>query len=104
MDTNINRHAQLASEKEATPGTPHFDNPQLSELPGKTRSAECFPPLEPPIHTPGLLYYSLGLLTGAALVLILKRLTEDDTTPTTEKDESTPSTRGEASNGQRMRI
>ena len=77
------------SRAETTPSTPHFDNPNLTEFPNPTDSkpqpSGCFPPPEPPIHTPGLLDYSLGLLTGAALVLILKRLTEDETT-TNEED------------------
>ena len=43
-----------------TPSTPRFDNPRLSE-------------------SPGLLDYSLGLLTGAALVLLIHALHSDDT-------------------------
>ena len=71
------------SDAETTPSTPHFDNPNLTELPNPTDSkpqpSGCFPPPEPPIHTPGLLDYSLGLLTGAALVLIIDALVSGDT-------------------------
>ncbi len=42
---------------------------------------------EPPVHTPGLLDYTLGLLTGVALVLILKCLTEDDNTTSTDEED-----------------
>ena len=86
MDTNINRHAQLASDTEATPNTPHFDNPQLSELPDKTQSADCIPKPDLP-RTPGLLDYSLGILTGVSLALLVKALvSDDDTTTPTEED------------------
>ncbi len=71
------------SDAETTPSTPHFDNPHLSELPettaAKPQPSGCFPPPEPPVPTPGLLEYSLGLLTGAALVLIIGALSSDDT-------------------------
>ena len=86
MDTNINRHAQLASDTEATPNTPHFDNPQLSELPDKTQSTDCIPKPNLP-RTPGLVDFSIGLLTGAALALILKCLSDDDTTTSTDEDD-----------------
>lgn len=86
MDTNINRHAQLASETEATPNTPHFDNPQLSELPDKNQSTDCIPKPNLP-RTPGLVDFSIGLLTGAALALILKCLSDDDTTTSTSEED-----------------
>ena len=79
------------SDAETTPSTPHFDNPHLSELPettaAKPQPSGCFPPPEPPVPTPGLLDYSLGLLTGAALVLIIKYLTDDDTTTPTNLED-----------------
>ena len=61
-----------------TPATPHFDSPRLSELPATSQSQDCIPRPEPP-RTPGLLDYSLGLLTGAALVLLIHALHSDDT-------------------------
>ena len=61
-----------------TPSTPHFDSPRFSELPATHQSTGCVPRPEPP-RTPGLLDYSLGLLTGAALVLIIHALSSDDT-------------------------
>lgn len=53
------------------PTTPHFDNPHLSELPDKTQSTDCIPKPELPDKAPGLFDFSLGLLTGAALALLL---------------------------------
>ena len=65
-------------QRTTTPSTPHFDSPRLSELPATPQSQDCIPQPEPP-RTPGLLEYSLGLLTGAALVLIIDALVSDDT-------------------------
>ena len=77
------------STAEATPSTPHFDNPHLGESPGLPATApqshDCIPKPEPP-PTHGLLEYSIGLLTGAALALILKCLA-DDTTPSTNEED-----------------
>ena len=64
------------------PTTPRFDNPRLSESPGlpatSPQTTGCIPRPEPP-RAPGLLDYSLGLLTGAALVLLIHALHSDDT-------------------------
>ena len=78
------------SEKEAMPNTPHFDNPQLSELPeptaAKPQPPDCIPKPDLP-RTPGLLDYSLGILTGVSLALLVKALvSDDDTTTPTEED------------------
>ena len=68
----------METQRTTTPSTPHFDNSCLSELPATNQSQDCIPRPEPP-RTPGLLEYSLGLLTGAALVLIIDALSSDDT-------------------------
>ena len=68
----------METQRTNTPATPRFDNPRLGELPATHQSQECIPRPEPP-RTPGLLDYSLGLLTGAALVLIIDALVSDDT-------------------------
>jgi len=65
-------------QRTTTLSTPHFDNPRLSELPATSQSTGCIPRPEPP-RTPGLLDYSLGLLTGVALVLLIHALHSDDT-------------------------
>ena len=69
----------METQRTNTPATPRFDNPRLSELPATNQSTGCIPRPEPPMRTPGLLDYSLGLLTGAALVLIIDALSSDDT-------------------------
>ena len=69
----------METQRTNTPATPRFDSPRLSELPATPQSQDCIPRPEPPMRTPGLLDYSLGLLTGAALVLIIDALSSDDT-------------------------
>ena len=65
-------------QRTTTPSTPHFDNSRLSELPATHQSTGCIPRPEPP-RAPGLLEYSLGLLAGAALALIIDALVSGDT-------------------------
>ena len=68
----------METQRTNTPATPRFDNLRLSELPATSQSQDCIPRPEPP-RTPGLLDYSLGLLTGTALVLIIDALVSGDT-------------------------
>ena len=68
----------METNRTITPATPHFDSPRLSELPATNQSTGCIPRPEPP-RAPGLLEYSLGLLAGAALVLIIDALVSGDT-------------------------